>query len=105
MPILDLNKYSNHLYLFEISSKEIESQIKKFKLIFFSNRNHEVEWGLRFPIFLHSFYKFIYNKKRIPSQLEFYQYYFINIGNWFEENSFTEKIMEGLKAWIYRTYP
>ena len=41
MAILDISKYSNHLELFKISSKEIESQILSFKLTFLKTRNQK----------------------------------------------------------------
>ena len=105
MAILDISKYSNHLELFKISSKEIESQILSFKLTFLKTRNQKAEWGIRFPTFLDSFYKYIYNFNKLPSQDEYYNYYLANNKNWFKGNSITNDVMLGLKARIYRTYP
>lgn len=105
MANLNIEKYSNHLNLFNISSKEIETQLLSFKLEFLQTRNQIVEWEIRFPIFLNSFYKYIYNSKKIPSQIEFYEYYLSNNKQWFDKNSITNELMVGLKARIFRTYP
>ena len=64
MYFLDISKYSNHLDLFEISSKEIENQIATIRLTFINKRNDEAEWKIQFPTFVGSFYKYIYNKWR-----------------------------------------
>jgi hypothetical protein len=105
MANLDVSKYSNHLELFKISSKEIENEILSFKLIFLKTRNQKAEWGIRFPTFLDSFYKYIYNNKKLPSQDDFLNYYLSNNKKWFIENSLKNDVMLGLKARIYRTYP
>ena len=105
MAILEIDKYSNHLDLFNLSSKEIEDQIVSFNLTFINIRNQKAEWGIKFPIFLNSFYKFIYNNKKLPSQDEFYNYYLANNNSWFKSNSLTDVVLTGLKARIYRTYP
>ncbi|TGV00680.1 TaqI family restriction endonuclease [Flavivirga rizhaonensis] len=105
MAILDVIKYSNHLELFKISSKEIENQILSFKLTFINNRNQKAEWGVRFPTFLDSFYKYIYNNDKLPSQDEFYNYYLANNKSWFNSTPLTKEVYDGLKARIYRTYP
>lgn len=105
MAILDISKYSNHLDFFKISSKEIEKQIISFKLTFLKTRNEQVEWQMQFPIFLDSFYKYIYNKKKLPSQNEFFNYYLVDNKNWFSSNTITTEVLVGLKARIFRTYP
>ena len=105
MQNLDISKYSNHLKLFKITSKEIENEILSFKLTFLKTRNQKAEWEIRFPTFLNSFYKYIYNNKKLPSQEDFFNYYLLNNKKWFSENSFTKEVMLGLKARIYRTYP
>jgi hypothetical protein len=105
MAILDIAKYSNHLDLFKISSKEIENQIIQFKLTFLKTRNQKAEWEIRFPTFLDSFYKFIYNNKKLQSQDDYYNYYLANNKDWFKSNPLTEDLLLGLKARIYRTYP
>ena len=105
MAILDIEKYSNHLELFKISSKEIENQIIKFKLTFLKTRNQKAEWGIRFPTFIDSFYKFIFNNKKLPSQDGFYNYYLANNKDWFKSNPLTTDVLLGLRARIYRTYP
>jgi hypothetical protein len=105
MANLDISKYSNHLEHFKISSKDIENEILSFKLTFLKTRNQKAEWGIRFPTFLDSFYKYIYNNKKLPSQDDFLNYYLANNKKWFIENSLTNDVMLGLKARIYRTYP
>ena len=77
MADLDITKYSNHLKLFKITSKEIENEILFLNLTFLNTRNQKAEWGIRFPTFLDSFYKYIYNLKKIPSQSDFFNFYLI----------------------------
>lgn len=105
MPNLNLNQYANHLDLFPLSVADIESQIVQFKLQFLNIRNPQVEWKISFPIFLDSFYKFIYNKKRLPSQTEYFDYYIKNNRGWFQSNPLSDELLEGLKARLLRTYP
>jgi hypothetical protein len=105
MRFLDVRKYSNHLDLFKLSYNDIEDQITEFKLSFISIRNKKAEWGVKFPTFLDSFYKFVYNNGELPTQEGFYNYYLNNNKEWFAKNHFENEILLGLKARIYRTYP
>lgn len=97
--------YPNFLDHLELSADEIKHIIKEYKLGFFSTRNNQAEWQIRFPTFLNSFYKWIYLKKKIPNQRTYFDFYMSENNNFFLANNFSNQILEGLKARIYRTYP
>lgn len=46
------------------NSLPIENSVVKSIL----TEKEKAEWGIRFPTFLYSFYKFIYNNQKLPSQ-------------------------------------
>jgi len=87
----------------KLSTKTIENQIKSMSLKFFSQKDDKMEWKIKPPSFILSFYKFVYYHKRIPNQEEFWKFYY-------DENkkNFTDKIIQNLKALqarCYRAYP
>jgi hypothetical protein len=100
--IKEFDSFFNHV---DISSKIIEEQIVDFKLTFSSVRNQFVEWKLRLPTFLDSFYRFIYKNKRIPTQEEFWVAYQEDNVTFFTSNNFDNEIMIAIKARVYRTHP
>ena len=103
--ILRIDDYPNQLDLFKLSSTDIESQIKSYALEFSQIRNQEVEWKMKFPIFLTSFYTYIYNKQTIPTQEEFWNAYLIVNKAWFSEYYLDKNKQEALRARVFRTYP
>ena len=104
MKELDINKFSNHLDLLKITLKEIEDSLKKISLTFPLHKNERIEWGIRLPIFLNSFYKFIFNKQKLPTQEEFYNYY-ISENKTIDLLKLTPDEKLGVKGRIFRTYP
>ena len=103
--IFKLEDYPNHLDYLRLTSSVIREQISDIHLTFSSTRNNQVEWGIRFPMFVYPFYRFIYKHNRIPKQEEFYQFYIDENKSFFDEGAYSSEIMEGLKARVYRTYP
>ena len=103
--ILLLREYPNLLDQIEFDYVFVEERISDYPLKFSQVRNKKVEWGMRFPIFLESFYDYVLKNQDIPKQLEFFKYYLSSNTVFFSENRLGEGIMEGLKARIYRTYP
>lgn len=97
--------YPDLLHKIHMSSKNMESSIKDYELNFPQIRNKEVEYGIRFPVFVEPFYEFILENNRIPQQKEYYDFYMNRNSSFFSENTFGEKILEGLRARIFRTYP
>lgn len=106
--IVDLNNYPNLLDEIAVSSAEIEAQLSTQRLSFDNYKNEEVEWKLKLPMFVYTFYKIVIETKCIPSQQEFWKYYS-------SQNELTkllesrisdrEDIERGIKARLFRTYP
>jgi len=105
MKKLEIDNYPNLLDHININTEEIFEQLKGFKLNFFNVRNSEAEWKISFPMFLTPFYKFIYLNNSIIDQENYFQYYLSENKDYFSEKVFSQEIMEGLKARIFRTYP
>lgn len=98
-------QYENILSKLELSFKQIVQSASQFKLQFSNVKNPLVEWRLRIPMFVPSFYIFIENYRRLPSQDEAYAFYLSENKVFFENMQFSEDIMEGIKARAWRTYP
>ena len=105
MKIFNLIDYPNFLDYIHLTSPEIFNSIKFYSLEFFSDKNNDAEWNISFPIFLGSFYKYIYLNNKVLTQDEFYKYYLSENKLYFEQHIFSNEILNGLKARIYRTYP
>ena len=106
-PILfNPEEYPNHLKYFSITAKDILDQISGYSLHFFEEENEEVEHKIAFPLFIKPFYRFVFEKARIPTQEEFYKYYLTYYKNeYFATHPYDGIIYLGLQARIYRTYP
>jgi hypothetical protein len=102
---LSIKDYPNFFDHFSITPVEIEDQIVAFPLLFLKERNKMVEWKIQFPMFLHAFYKFLWENKKVPQQEEYFNFYLEINKVFFEKNNYSEKIITGLKARIFRTYP
>ena len=95
--------YINFLNDLQFSSDEIKNQIKDYKLQFIKIINSEIEDGLRLTPFIKTFYFYLLEYGKIPSQKEFWEEY--------QKEKSIEKILldknkfDGLKARVYRVYP
>lgn len=67
--IFNLN---NMLDQIPISKIEVENQIRSFNLEFIQVRDYSVEWLMNFPMFVPSFYEYIIDSVRIPTQSEYW---------------------------------
>jgi hypothetical protein len=105
MKSFDVEKFPNLLDNINLTHETIEESIKEYSLEFSSVRNQQVEWKISFPMFATSFYKYTFFKHKIPTQKEFYDYYVSSNKEFFTTRNFSEDIMIGLKARVYRTYP
>jgi hypothetical protein len=105
MGYLDIKNFDSIFNHVDVNSKKIEEQIINFKLVFSSVRNQIVEWKMRLPTFLDSFYRFLYKNSRIPTQEEFWFSYQQDNKKYFSSNNFDDETMLGIKARLYRTYP
>lgn len=104
MHTYNISNYSNLLPLIHLSSDEIKSIISNYKLTFYQERNKEVEWGIKLPMFVDAFYDYILKKESIPNQDLFFKYYLDFNQNYFN-NLNRPDLESGIRARAYRTYP
>ena len=102
---LELNDYPNMLDFVSLSSDKITSTIKDYPLSFSQNRSVVIENDDSLPIFLIPFYKYVYKNNSVPTQKEFCELYFSENKQYFESRSFSDELIESLKARAFRTYP
>jgi hypothetical protein len=106
MNTLLLSNLNNELNNYNIEYLDIEKQIKSYSLKFIQIRNKQVEWGMKFPMFVPAFYLSMKdNNIVIPSQNSFWLYYLNLNKNWFNSRDLSAQVLNGLKARVYRTYP
>jgi hypothetical protein len=97
--------YPNLLDSVNISSNDIQTQISSYRLTFLNTRNDTVEWGMQLPMFLPCFYDYLITHQSILNQIDFYNYYLEVNKKYFNSQSFSNTIYEGIKARAFRTYP
>lgn len=100
----ETEKYPNILPKISLTSDEIKEVISKYKLTFLQERNAEVEWKMKLPMFVDAFYEYIISFNKIPNQEEFYNYYLF-YNKVFFDNLRQTNLQTGIKARAYRTYP
>jgi len=88
-----------------LSSKEIENQIKDYKLTFIGVRDPEIEWRIKLPMFVDTFYALVQETGSVPSQEEFVKKYFEFNALDLRETIVTPERKLGLEARLRRTYP
>jgi hypothetical protein len=62
----------NKLNEIDLSLKELEGKLKDIDLNFISTKRKDVEYGIRFPLFVRSFYDYIEEYSMLPSQKDFF---------------------------------
>lgn len=100
-----LTDYPNLFDHIKVSSESIENSVKNYPLEFLNVRDNQVEWEIKFPSFISTFYKYYYNHKILPTQVEFWENYLSNNKIFFNTLTLTPNQQLGLKARLYRTYP
>ena len=95
----------NLLDQIKLTSTYIEEQISSYALSFPQDRRQDVEWGMKFPMFVLSFYSYIMKNNSIPNQQSFFDYYKTKNSAWFQSANLTTEQLEGIKARVYRSYP
>lgn len=103
--MINIEDYKNLFDHIVLESEEIENQIINYDLTFSNIKNDFVEWRMKFPMFLNSFYQSVYDTNTIPTQSDFWSTYLIKNESFFNEKSFSESTIEALKARAYRAYP
>lgn len=71
MHIYNPQEYPNLLQAILLTSEEIKNSVSTDKLIFLRERNKEVEWGIKLPMFVDAFYDYIVKTQTIPNQKDF----------------------------------
>lgn len=104
MHTYESNQYPNLLTAISLSSSEIRVMVSSYKLTFFSERNNEVEWRIKLPMFVDAFYAYIVKNQRIPTQQESFDYYLKYNTDFFQKLNRPD-LESGIKARAYRTYP
>jgi hypothetical protein len=104
---LVISKINNLLDYIETTHTEIEEMLSDETYISNSDKDEDTENKIRFPMFNISFYSFIEEFKKIPTQKQFVDYYLlINKDNYnikiYNED---ERKLHFLKCRLYRTYP
>ena len=87
-----------------LSSEEIKKMVTNYKLSFSQERNREVEWQIKLPMFVDAFYSYLVEYQRIPDQMEPFEYYLQFNKNFFE-NLNRPDLLSGIQARAFRTYP
>lgn len=104
---LDIEKLNDDLMPIKITVKDIYDQLSGYNVNFIKYHNDFVEKNNNLPLFTKSFYNFIFTYNKIPSQEELHSYYIDN----YKKNlpyvveRYTDEILYGLKARIFRLYP
>lgn len=104
MHTYESNQYPNLLTAISLSSSEIRVMVSSYKLTFFSERNNEVEWRIKLPMFVDAFYAYIVKNQRIPTQQESFDYYLKYNTDFFQKLNRPD-LESGIKARAFRTYP
>lgn len=105
---LKVSEYKNLLDEVFLTSTNIESSISSFKLTFDSYKNEEVEWKMKLPMFVDSFYSLVLKNQLIPNQIELLDCY-LNQSSLKEilstKANDNADIVRGIKARLFRSYP
>lgn len=104
MHIYNPQEYPNLLPEISLTSEEIRNLVANYILTFPQERNEEVEWGIKLPMFVDAFYAYIVEKQTIPNQKDAFDYY-LQYNKDFFTNLNRPDLDSGIKARAYRTYP
>ena len=88
---------------FSFSSEEMQKQLLKYTLEFNGTRIEEIQ-KTSFPMFVFEYYNYIYHKKHIPNQNDFWNYYMEVNSNHYTIRSLDKRLIYGLKARASRAY-
>lgn len=94
---LDTDSVENLLDYIVLTSSEIERQISSHPLEFDSYRDPHSEWMASIPRFIDSFYPFVMDECRIPTQLEMWERYREGVDDCLDTR--------GIRSRMFRAYP
>ena len=104
MHIYKQTDYPNLLKKITLSSEEIRNIVSKYTLSFSREKNQEVEWGMKLPMFVDAFYDFVLVNNTIPNQEDSFAHY-LEFNREFFNNLNRPELKSGIKARAFRTYP
>lgn len=107
MKIQNSNLLKDDLISINLTEKDIYDQLSGYNVQFYSYKNKFVEDLKNIPLFTDSFYKFIFTYNKVPSQDEFHSYYMENYKKILPltVKNYSDDILDGFKARIFRLYP
>jgi hypothetical protein len=107
LEIQNSNLLKDDLISINLTEKDIYDQLNGYDVNFIKYKNDFVENKKNIPLFTKSFYEFIFTYNRIPSQDELHLYYMDNYKKIlpYTVNNYSDEILFGFKARIFRLYP
>ena len=102
MHIYNPQEYPNLLPSISLTSEEIRNLVSTYKLTFSRERNREVEWGIKLPMFVDAFYAYIIEKQTVPNQEESFKFY-LQYNKAFFDSLNRPDLESGIMARAYRT--
>jgi hypothetical protein len=102
---MTIDDLGNFFDLISLSYKDVEGQIAGFQLIFDQTRNQKVEWAIKLPMFVPSFYEFVKANNTVPSQNEYWAFYVEKNRDYLVNLNLSQEEKNGVRARVFRTYP
>ena len=100
-----IDNLENCFDLIKFTCKDVEEQIKTYQLVFDQTRNEKVEWRLKLPMFVPSFYNYVKSKNSIPNQNDYWRFYVSENKNYLTSLNLSKEEKIGVKARVFRSYP
>jgi len=102
-----IDNYTNTLLQINLTSSQIEDQIRNYPMEFSQIRNMRIEGHTNAPLFLYSFYSFVLNESIIPTQTQYWEHYINRAKEWLDQNGCPNSSLRlsALQARAYRAYP
>ena len=95
----------NLLEIITLSYKDVEEQIKTYPLTFDKTKINIVEWQLKLPVFVTSFYNYLKSNGSIPNQNDYWLFYVAENKAYLTSLNLPEEEKKGVRARVFRTYP
>jgi len=104
MHLYEIANYKNLIPDIKLTSAEIKEKVSLYRLSFSQERNEEVEWRIKLPMFVYAFYNYLIVAEDIPDQQKAFEYY-LEYNKEYFSNLNRPDLISGIKARFYRTYP
>jgi len=100
-----IDNLENCFDMMEFTYKDVEKQIRTYRLVFDQTRNEKVEWQLKLPMFVPAFYNYVKSRNSIPDQKDYWQFYVSENKNRLTSLNLSKEEKIGVRARVFRTYP